>query len=512
MENQQPAQFDSLTNAPIGDGNSGQSLTQSAVKGFGWNLSGSVVRHGAGFLINIILARLLGPEPFGIVALATIVISIGNLIVDSGLNASLVQKKELARSDIKYVFTIQMVLGFSIYLLIVLFAPLIARLFGETEIIPVLRILSLMIVLQAASQTSMGLLKRKLLFKRIQLAVLVSYLIGYLLLGLPLAFAGKGVWSLVIAQLVQSFIYLIIVYWSARHPLAFSFRDENKVTRFGINILGANIANWIISYIDSAIVGRYFGSEVLGLYNRSMTLAYTPVKIIVTSSQTVIFTATSRAQDSFKKVRTAFLGVFSIFALIFFPLSIFISLTADVFIQTLYGSKWVDAIPILRILSLTIPFFALMAIEGPLLAGLGKPEIELKRQWIVAIVAIASLLIAVRFSLTTVLWTVLAIYVIRFLLMTSPIIKNLSLNRQELGELLMFSSLLTAVVSILTLLSRKLLIDLPHALILFILCGLTMFIWIAVLAAIKFSFKNSVIISNIIDVVKLIFLKLSITK
>ena len=376
MENQQPAQFDSLTDAPIGDGNSGLSLTQSAVKGFGWNLSGSVVRHGAGFLINIILARLLGPEPFGIVALATIVISIGNLIVDSGLNASLVQKKELARSDIKYVFTIQMVLGISIYLLIVLFAPLIARLFGETEINPVLRVLSLMIVLQAASQTSMGLLKRKLMFKRIQQAVLVSYLIGYLLLGLPLAFAGKGVWSLVIAQLMQSFVYLIILYWSEKHPIAFSFRDENKVTRFGINILGANIANWIIASLDSALLGKWFGLEVLGLYNRSMNLAFTPVNIVVTASQSVIFSASSRAQESISKVKSAYLGIFSIFMIILFPFSITLSLIARPIIEVIYGSDWINAVPFLQVLALALPFSALKAIGGPTMAGLGRPEIE----------------------------------------------------------------------------------------------------------------------------------------
>lgn len=507
MENQQPAQFDSLTDAPIGDGNSGLSLTQSAVKGFGWNLSGSVVRHGAGFLINIILARLLGPEPFGIVALATIVISIGNLVVDSGLNASLVQKKELSRSDINYVFTIQMVMGTIIYLLIVLFAPLIARLFGETEIIPVLRVLSLMIVLQAASQTSVGLLKRKLMFKRIQQAVLVSYFIGYLFLGLPLAFAGKGVWSLVVAQLTQSFIYLIIVYWSAKHPIVFSFRDENKITRFGINILGANIANWIISYSDSAIVGSFFGSEVLGLYNRSMTLAYTPVNIIVTSSQIVIFTATSRAQESLKKVRTAFLGVFSIFALVFFPLAIFMNLTSDYFILTLYGLRWVEAIPILRFLSLTIPFFALMAIEGPLLAGIGKPEIELKRQWIVAIVAIVSLLIAVRFSFTAVLWTVLAIYVIRFFLMTTPIIKILNLNRRELCELLFFSFIITVAVSLITLLSRNLLNGLTDILNLSVLCGIALVSWGLTFFLMKITIKNSLVFTTIIDISIMIFKK-----
>jgi O-antigen/teichoic acid export membrane protein len=403
----QSTDHQNLADAPIHDGISGESLTQSAVRGFGWNLSGSAVRYGAGFLINVILARLLGPKPFGIVAIATIVISIGNLIVDSGLNASLVQKNELEQNDIKFVFTIQLVLGVSIYLMIALFAPLIARLFGEPEIIPILRVLSLMIVLQAAAQTSIGLLKRKLMFRQIQQAVLVSYLVGYLLLGLPLAYAGKGVWSLVIAQLAQSLIYLITVYSSEKHSIAFSFRDENKLTRFGINILGANIANWIIASLDSMVLGKFFGSGVLGLYNRSMTLAFTPVNIVVSSSQTVIFSASSKAQGSLSKVRSAFLGVFSAFMIILFPFSITLSLLAEPVISVIYGSNWINAIPFLHVLALALPFSALMAICGPTLAGLGKPEIEFHLQWLIAVIYAIALLIAIQFSLTVILWTVL---------------------------------------------------------------------------------------------------------
>lgn len=500
MSQSQSVDPDSIIETPIIDKLSSESLTQSAVKGFSWNLAGSFVRHGAGFLINIILARLLGPEPFGIVAIATIVISIGNLIVDSGLNASLVQKNELTEGDIKYVFTIQMVLGISIYLLIVLLTPLISRWFAETEIIPVLRVLSLMIVLQAASQTSMGLLKRNLKFKQIQQAVLVSYLVGYLLLGLPLAYAGKGVWSLVFAQLTQSLIFLIMVYWNARHPIAFSFQDENKVTRFGVNILGLNIANWTINHIDSASIGKWFGSEMLGLYNRSMGLIYMPVNILVDSIKNVIFPATSRAQNSVPKIKAAFLGVFSLFAFIFFPLSIYVNHTADKLILAIYGVKWVGAIPMLQIIALTIPFNALMAIEGPVLMGLGMPEIELKKQSIVATIAIIAFIIAAQFSLMTLLWTVFLIYVIRLILMTLPIIYHLNIKFQEFFELVIISGILTIFILITNLVFKNLLTSYPLFIYILILSGVNLIVWVAVLASITLFYKRSRIISNIIYV------------
>jgi O-antigen/teichoic acid export membrane protein len=444
----QSTDHQNLADAPIHDGISGESLTQSAVRGFGWNLSGSVVRYGAGFLINVILARLLGPKPFGIVAIATIVISIGNLIVDSGLNASLVQKKELTPNDIKFVFTIQTILGISIYLFIALIAPIIARLFGETDIIPVLRVLSLMIVLQSASQTSIGLLRRNFKFRQIQQAVLVSYLVGYLLLGVPLAFSGKGVWSLVIAQLVQSLIYLIIVYWSAKHPIAFCFRDKNKVTRFGINMLGANIANWIIASLDSVLLGKFFGSEVLGLYNRSMTLAFTPVNIVVSSSQSVIFSASSRSQESISKVRSAFLGVLSTFMIILFPFSITLSLLAEPIISVIYGSDWINAIPFLHVLALALPFSALMAICGPTLAGLGKPEIEFHLKWLIAVIYAIALLIAIQFSLTVILWTVLGMYVLRCVFMSFVTFKVLGISVMNFSKIIIITSISTILVFI----------------------------------------------------------------
>src|ERR1035437_5966986 len=104
-------------------------LAKSATSGFNWNLAGSIARYGAGFIINIILARILGPEPYGLVALAYIFISIGNLIIDSGLNSGLVQKKEINNNDIQYIFTIQVILALIIGGAIISLAPLIAKLY-----------------------------------------------------------------------------------------------------------------------------------------------------------------------------------------------------------------------------------------------------------------------------------------------------------------------------------------------------------------------------------------------
>ncbi|MHA1279680.1 MAG: lipopolysaccharide biosynthesis protein [Candidatus Helarchaeota archaeon] len=423
-----------------------QTLAHTSFKGFAWNLSGSVVKQGLGFIINIVLARLLGPEPYGMVALATIVISIGNLIVDSGLNSSIVQKKELDKYDISYVFTLQMILGVIIYAIIAGLAPIFARLLNDVEITNVLRVLSLTIIFQSLSQTSLGILKRNLSFKKIELSTIISYLVGYLCIGIPLALAGSGVWSLVIAQVVQSLINLMIVYINVKHPIVINFKDKNGVHRFGLIIFGTNIANWIASYFSSTLIGKQFGSTALGLFNRSRALVYTPGMAVIKSSQKVIFSSTSRIQDSFEKVRNTFLGIYLLIILLFFPLAIAVYNAAEPIILIIYGTEWINAVPFLKIIALTFPFWALMAIEGPTLAGLGRPKFELYVQWIVAAINIMALIIAAQFSLIVVLWTTFGIGVFRFFLLTIITFKNLRIKWVDIESTVLISIIISFTV------------------------------------------------------------------
>ena len=171
-------------------------LAKSAISSFHWNLIGSIVRSGSGFFLNIVLARILGPEPYGLVAIATIFIAIGNLIINSGLSSGLIQKQDISDKDIHYILTVQLGLGILITIFIITFAPLLGILYRQPTVIPVLQVLALTSTLQAAAQTSTALLKRRLQFDRIQYVSVASYFLGYLGIGLWLALGGHGVWSL----------------------------------------------------------------------------------------------------------------------------------------------------------------------------------------------------------------------------------------------------------------------------------------------------------------------------
>jgi O-antigen/teichoic acid export membrane protein len=422
-------------------------LVKSATSSFNWNLAGSIARYGSGFIIGIVLARILGPEPFGLVAAASIFISIGNLIIDSGLNSGLVQKKEINNKDIHYILTIQLFLSLIITGLIIGLAPAIAKAYHQPDLVPVLQMFTITLLFQAASQPSTAILIRNFDFKRIQQSQIVAYLIGYLGIGLPLAYSGHGVWSLVYAQLSQSFLYLVFAYGSVRHSLGLLIRDSGGISRFGINILGANIANWIISNYDNTSIGWAYGTTNLGLYGRAWTLAMTPVGIVVNSAQSVLFSASSKLQESAELVRDSFLGVFTIFGITLFPFSICEALVAYDLIHFVYGDKWLKSIPIMELLPLAMPFFALMALQGPVLAGLGKPEVEFKLQWLVLGFTIIIFIYAIQSSMQTIIWSVLIIYIFRFFVLSLATFRILLISKQDIKSILVSIILFSCTVA-----------------------------------------------------------------
>ena len=419
-----------------------------ALEGFSWNTAGNFARSFAGFAINIVLARLLGPEPFGVVALALLVIGIGNLVIESGLGSALVQQKEIDRQDIAFVFTLQMAFGIGLASIITVLSPWLAEQFAAPTATPVLQVMALILVLQAFAQVPSALLRRKLDFKHLQIAQITSFFIGYLGFGLPLAFTGFGVWSLVAAQITQSGLNALMVFLFSRFSLALTLKRSRHLTRFGLQILAANIANWIIQYIDQAIIGRRFGVRNLGFYSRAYFLNWTPVGIILTSAQASIFSAVSRMGKGKDTIRV-FRGFMSAFAIFFFPIYWLIAMESTNIIQIIYGHEWMPAAALLKPLAIAMPFLALVGLEGPVLNGLGKPQYEMRAQWITAFFAILVLTIAAQFSILATAWSIVIIYIFRLSILSVMTIKVLEISWMQLMRPILsglFMGILTVAV------------------------------------------------------------------
>ena len=396
-------------------------LLGSALGALKWSYIGTFVQAFSQILIGVILARLLGPEPYGIVAVAWLVIGLGNLFADFGFGSALIQRKEITDKDIRHVFTLQTGLGLFLTVCIVLAAPAIADFFENSNLAKVLQAMGPIFLVQALGQTSSSLLRRHLDFRGLQVNGVISYLAAFLGLGIPLAYSGFGVWSLVIAQVTQRILITFLNYARIRHPIIpfWRHRSSKGLYTFGGKVILTNCSNWIISNMESLFIGKFFGTPNLGLYNRVYFLVMTPVNSTVTVLQHVLFPSFARAQDDSQQLKKGYLAAFAMVSLFVFPSFITIALIPQTVVEGFYGSKWLPAIPLLLPLSLAVPFQALMSLSGPMLLGKGRVEKELKVQSTVALLYLIILLVLTRISILAVVWGVLAIYFLRFVLMTA---------------------------------------------------------------------------------------------
>ncbi|OLV15820.1 lipopolysaccharide biosynthesis protein [Deinococcus marmoris] len=414
---------------------------------FSWNLAGSVFRAGAAFILTVFLARHLTPTAFGLVALAMPFIAFGNIVIDAGFGSALIQKKHIIETDVQMIFTLQVLIGISLTLLLLLGAPFISVLTRQPAVLDVLRALAPLFLFQALTQTSISLLKRELRFKDIQIAQITSYLVGYGVIGGLLAFLGAGVWSLVAANVGQAFLFMIQTYTLTRHPIRPHFQFQSDLSIFGIKVLATNIVNLIVATLDRILIGRIFGPATLGLYDRAFYLSSTPTNVFIGAAQGIIFSATSRNQANIEYPRRMYSAFFSFVCAIFFPLFFTMAILATPLLAVIYGQRWIEASFLLSILCLVMPFHALMALAGPVALGLGRAELELKVQLAVLVFAAITFPIAAHFSLTALAFAIAAMYVFRFFLMTVATARLLAAPILYLVGRILISSVFAFVVA-----------------------------------------------------------------
>jgi len=399
------------------------SLTQATVSGLKWNYAGIVAKQVCTFAIGIVLARLLGPAPFGIVAIAMLLCGFASLIADFGFSAALIQRKTLAEQDIRFAFTAQLLMAVLLTGATVATAPLFASIFRQPDAMPVIRVLSVVFVIQAVGQVSGALLKRELRFRDLQSAQIGSYLVAYCALGIPLAAAGWGVWSLVVAQVAQAAIRSAWQYARARHTVRFSLRpSDHGLSAFGGKVIAANIANWSITNVDNAFVARFFSTVDLGFYSRMYVLVMTPVEAVVTTLQQVLFPAYSRTHERDEAVNATYLASLSAVLLLVAPAALVVAAIPHTVVTGLLGYEWMPAVVLVVPLALAAPFHAAMAMAGPLLWGRDAVGRELTVQALAAVLAVGAFFGAAQYSLSLLAWAVGALYVIRSALMTATLI------------------------------------------------------------------------------------------
>lgn len=393
-----------------------QDLKRRTIVAFLWGAGGTTLRIAIQILSQIILARLLGPEQFGLFASGLVIVFFTNLIADGGLVYGLVQKPEVSDEDIRFIFTWQMLLSALIALTLFAVAPLLASAFGDDRLTTVIRYLSVSSLVTSAGSTSAALLRRRLDFRTLNIAAVVSYAVAFLGIGLPLAFAGFQALSLVAAFLSQAAIASAITYAAVRHPLRplFRYAGVRHVIGFGATVFVTNIVNWVVSSLDRAIVSAVLGVTAAGLYSTVNNLISVPALSLLSVLQPVFYAATANVQRRTESLRSGLATMLSATMLFAAPVFVAISIAAGTVVATLLGAKWNGGDIVLAPLALAVPAILLMGLSTPVMWNAGYQRREFQIQLPLAAIWIMVCYAAAKFgSLALVSWMVTLLYFIR---------------------------------------------------------------------------------------------------
>ena len=342
------------------------SLVTKTLSGIRWTALATLTNVTFNLGYTAVMARLLAPSAFGLIAMAQIAIRFLSYFAQLGVGPALVQKPELAEQDIRAALTLSVAVNALLFAMMWLLAPLAGSLFNNTEIIPILRGLSAAFLFSGFSVVSMSLLRRNLKFKQLAVVETASYIVGYGFVGIGGALQGLGVWSLVFAVIGQEAVTLAVSYAYVRHSLRpiSAWTEMRHFLNFGSKYSVIGFLEYIGGNLDSLLIGRLQGETMLGFYNRAQTLVRLPMHHVGNAIGKVLFPVLSSAQADKQKLAHAYLAGWVLIGSLATSISFALIPAATDAVLTLLGSQWISIIPIVEIAAIAVPFAFLTVLSG----------------------------------------------------------------------------------------------------------------------------------------------------
>ncbi|UCC50644.1 MAG: MOP flippase family protein [Anaerolineaceae bacterium] len=380
-----------------------KSLQEQAVKGIAWSATRLWGRQLITFFVFLLLSRLLGPEAFGLVALASVFTAFVRIFLDQGFGAAIIQRSDLEPEHLDTAFWFGIVVGLALTLGGIAAANLIAQLFEEPQLAPIVRWLSLTFLIAALSSTQIAILRRDLAFKSLAVRSTVAT-VGGGIVAVSFAFLGFGVWSLVAQNLVGSLLGVIFL-WRASHwrpGFNFSKRHLSELYGFGLNVIGIKVLDFFNRRSDDFLIGYFLGPVALGYYTIAYRLLLVMLQLLTGITTAVSFPTFSRLQKEPERMRSAFYKVTKVTSLIAFPAFVGILIVAPELVDVLYGSEWAPSVPVMQILALIGILSSVTLFNNTVMKAAGKPSWQLAIMSINMVFAVIGFLIVVRFGIVAV--------------------------------------------------------------------------------------------------------------
>ena len=356
-----------------------ESLKERTVSGFIWSFTENFFNLGITFIVGIILARLLSPREFGLIGMLTIFIAISQSFINSGFSQALIRKKDPSIADYSTVFYFNLLIGIFCFLILFFCAGLISRFFNEPQLKLLLQVLGFSLIINAFTLIQQTILTRRIDFKlQTKISIISSVVSG--VVGIGMAFAGYGVWSLAIKTLTMYAITSILLWlWNKWKPvLVFSIKSFKELFSFGSNLLISGLIDTIYRNLFYFIIGKYYLAQELGYYTRADQFNMLPSSSMTTVIQRVSYPVLSIIKEDIPKLKEAYSKLIRSTMLICFVLMFGMAAIARPMILTLIGEQWEPCVIYLQMLCFVGMFYPLSALNLNMLQVEGRSDLFLR--------------------------------------------------------------------------------------------------------------------------------------
>ena len=375
---------------------------------FFWRFAERCGAQFVSFIVSIVLARILAPEDYGTIALVTVFTTILQVFVDSGLGTALIQKKDADDLDFSSVFYFNFIICLILYVGIFIAAPYIAIFYNDATLIPVIRVLSLTIVISGVKGIQQAYVSRNMLFKKFFFSTIGGTIFSAFL-GVGMACAGFGVWALVAQQLsnttIDTLILWITVKW--RPKKKFSWNRLKELLTFGWKLLVSSLLDTAYNNLRNLIIGKMYSSADLAFYNQGDKFPKVIVTNINTSIDSVLLPTMSNAQDDREHVKQMTRRAIKTSTYVMAPLMMWLAFCAEPIVRIVLTEKWLSCVPFLRIFCITYMFWPVHTANLNAINAMGRSDWFLRLEIVKKIVGMTILLTTMWFGVMAMAYSLL---------------------------------------------------------------------------------------------------------
>lgn len=367
---------------------------KTILAGFIWRFLERVGAQLVSLIVSIVLARLLSPSDYGIIALMTVFTAILQVFVDSGLANALIQKKSADDIDFSTVFFTNLLFCSILYIILFLISPVIARFYGDSNIKHYLRVLGIVVLISGVKNVQQAYVSKKMLFKKFFFSTLGGTIVAGIV-GIMMALCGFGVWALIFQQITNIFIDTLILWVTVkwRPKKCFSITRLKQLLSFGWKLLASGLIDTIYSNTTQLVIGKVYSSADLAQYNRGNQFPNLIVANVNTSIDSVLLPSLSNQQDNRERIRSMTRRSIQLAVYVMAPAMIGLAAIGIPLVSLILTEKWLPSVWYMRIFCITYVFYPIHTSNLNAIKALGRSDLFLKleiKKKIVGVIALLS--------------------------------------------------------------------------------------------------------------------------